>query len=70
MPPNVDWCEQELCSWITNPADTWSNLAYLAFGVLMILETRRGAGAHRGELRLFGPVTSWAVWPSSARLCR
>lgn len=57
MPPNVDWCEQELCSWITNPADTWSNLAYLAFGVLMILETRRGAGAHRGELRLFGPVS-------------
>ena len=27
-PPNVDWCEEELCAWVVNPADTWSNLAY------------------------------------------
>ena len=38
MPPNVDWCERELCALVTNPANTWSNLAYFAFGVAMLLQ--------------------------------
>ena len=50
-PPNVDWCEQELCAWIVNPADTWSNLAYVALGLWM-WRVARG----RGDLRLFGPA--------------
>lgn len=53
-PPNVDWCEAELCSWVTNPADTWSNLAYLIFGVWMIARAR---GSGRPELRMFGPAS-------------
>jgi hypothetical protein len=53
-PPNVDWCEQELCALVTNPANTWSNLLYLALGVLMWREARR-----RGSraLALFGPAS-------------
>jgi hypothetical protein len=56
-PPNVDWCEEELCAWVANPANTWSNLAYLALGLLMWREARR-----RGSraLALFAP-TSVAV---------
>lgn len=51
-PPNVDWCEQELCSWVVNPADTWSNLAYVAFGLWMMWSARgRGDGA-----AMFGPA--------------
>ena len=50
-PPNVDWCEQELCAWIVNPAGTWSNLAYLAVGLVM-WRAARG----RADLRLFGPA--------------
>jgi Ceramidase len=50
-PPNVDWCEEELCAWIVNPADTWSNLAYVALGLWM-WRAARG----RRELRLFGPA--------------
>jgi hypothetical protein len=53
-PPNVDWCEQELCAWVVNPADTWSNLLYLALGVWMWHDARsRG----RADLRLFGPAS-------------
>jgi hypothetical protein len=53
-PPNVDWCEEELCSWVVNPADTWSNLAYLAFGLAMALRARgRGSDA----LSLFAPAS-------------
>jgi Ceramidase len=51
-PPNVDWCEQELCGWIVNPADTWSNLAYVALGLWM-WRSARG----RSDLRLFGPAS-------------
>jgi hypothetical protein len=28
-PPNVDWCERAVCGWASEPANTWSNLAYL-----------------------------------------
>lgn len=54
QPPNVDWCEAQLCSWITNPADTWSNLAYMLLAVLMWGDARR-----RGSrtLAMFGPAS-------------
>jgi Ceramidase len=53
-PPNVDWCEEELCAWITNPADTWSNLLYVVLGLWMWREARR-----RGSRALapFGPAS-------------
>lgn len=53
-PPNLDWCEAELCSWVTNPAGTWSNLAYVVLGVWMWHLARRSG---RPELRLFGPAS-------------
>jgi hypothetical protein len=53
-PPNVDWCEEELCSWVVNPADTWSNLAYVGFGVAMALRAR---GRHSPVLTLFAPAS-------------
>jgi hypothetical protein len=53
-PPNVDWCEEELCAWIVNPADTWSNLAYVVLGLFMWWAARR---AGRSDLRLFGPAS-------------
>ena len=28
--PNVKWCEATLCGWVNEPANAWSNLAYLA----------------------------------------
>ena len=57
-PPNVDWCEEELCGWIVNPADTWSNLAYVLFGVAMWIQARGISPAAGGPtLRLFGPAS-------------
>jgi hypothetical protein len=32
-PPDLQHCEANLCGWITTPANTWSNLAYLAAAV-------------------------------------
>lgn len=52
-PPNVDWCEQELCAWIVNPADTWSNLAYLGSAIAM---WRLAARLGRADLAHFAPA--------------
>ena len=53
-PPNVNWCEEELCSVIVNPADTWSNLAYVVLGLYLWYAARRDG---RADLRLFGPAS-------------
>ncbi len=53
-PPNVDWCEAERCAWIVNPSDTWSNLAYIAFGLWM---WHRARGSGDPTLGLFGPAS-------------
>lgn len=37
FPPNVKWCEEPLCSVVVEPANTWSNLAYLAIGLWLLL---------------------------------
>jgi len=54
-PPNVDWCEEELCAWVVNPADSASNVAYVIFGVVMLATTRRSDAAP--SVRLFGPAS-------------
>ncbi len=53
-PPNVDWCEHELCSWVVNPADTWSNLAFIVLGLWM---WRAARSSGRTDLALFGPAS-------------
>jgi hypothetical protein len=50
-PPNVDWCEAELCAWVTNPANTWSNALYIVLGFIMWREARRRRSR---ALSLFG----------------
>ncbi|MDF1561430.1 MAG: ceramidase domain-containing protein [Deltaproteobacteria bacterium] len=52
-PPNIDWCEENLCAWVVNPAGTWSNLAYVLFGLWMTYSLRRHPDP---LLRAFGPV--------------
>ena len=49
--PNIRWCEAQLCSVVVEPANTWSNLAYVFAGLALLW-----LGARRGErtLRVFG----------------
>jgi len=47
--PNVKWCEETLCAWISEPANTWSNLAFLIAAVLLwFVKT-----SQRKRLRIF-----------------
>ena len=50
----MHWCEDNLCAWITAPANTYSNLAYILFGIIMIQHARK---LKSKTLLLFGPAS-------------
>ncbi len=39
--PNLKWCEESLCRWIEEPANTWSNLSYIFAGIYILLKGRQ-----------------------------
>ncbi len=39
-PPNVNWCEPTICSYINEPANAWSNLAFALTFVILIQRFR------------------------------
>jgi hypothetical protein len=41
---NVDWCEATMMGYVTEPANTWSNLVYIFAGLFLF---RRDKGTHR-----------------------
>lgn len=49
--PNVRWCEVQLCSVVVEPANTWSNLAYVFAGLALLW---LGARQSDRTLRIFG----------------
>ena len=36
----ISFCERELCGWITQPSNTWSNISYFIVGWLILRQTR------------------------------
>ncbi len=51
--PNIKWCEATVCSWISEPANTWSNLLFLVVAAIVWFQCRRSAHA---ELRWMAPA--------------
>ena len=51
--PNVKWCEPTICSVISEPANTWSNLGYILVGVWLAWTARTAKSA---AMRVFGPM--------------
>ncbi|MFH1811361.1 MAG: ceramidase domain-containing protein [Pseudomonadota bacterium] len=51
--PNLKWCEPTRCEWISEPANTWSNLGYLAVAVVF---WRLARSARSVAVRLFAPT--------------
>ena len=50
--PNIKWCEASVCGWISEPANTWSNLTYLIFALIILWRTRQAPQ----ELKWFAPA--------------
>jgi len=47
------FCEADVCGWVTQPANTWSNLGFLVVG-LFVVRLARAEGAPRAGL--LGPI--------------
>lgn len=52
--PNIKWCEETLCQWISEPANTWSNLSYLIFAIVVMYISKKKN--HNKNMRQFGPI--------------
>ncbi|MAF77243.1 MAG: hypothetical protein CME63_15580 [Halobacteriovoraceae bacterium] len=39
--PDIKYCEETLCAFISEPANTWSNMAFVIVGLLIILNFKR-----------------------------
>jgi hypothetical protein len=54
--PNVKWCEQTLCSVVAEPANTWSNLGYIAAAGLLWALNRQETSR---TLRFWSTAAFW-----------
>lgn len=52
--PNIKWCEETLCQWVSEPANTWSNLGYLIAGLLIAYLSFKNR--HNTNMKQFGPI--------------
>lgn len=59
--PNVRWCEEQLCAWISTPANTWTNLGYIFVGFYFFWATRNDKS---DNIRFFGTAALWVGWTS------
>ncbi|MEX0799434.1 MAG: ceramidase domain-containing protein [Bacteriovoracaceae bacterium] len=51
--PNIKWCEETLCHWISEPANTYSNALYLIAAVYIFWRANR---SRQPELLWFAPA--------------
>lgn len=40
-PSTLQWCEQQLCAWVREPSNTYSNLIYIIVGLYILYDTRK-----------------------------
>lgn len=52
--PNIKWCEENLCQWVTEPANTWSNLGYLLVGLFVTYLAFKNK--EKASLKQYGPI--------------
>jgi len=50
LPPTIQFCEKNLCSFITTPSNTFSNLAYIIIGVYLLLQKKDDSNLDRLKL--------------------
>lgn len=62
--PDIHHCEANLAGWIAAPADTWSNLAYLAVGLWLWRRHDSGAGRALGGIAAVVGLCSFAFHAS------
>ncbi len=52
---NVKWCEERLCTWFNEPANTWSNLGYMILALLILWQGGRDSDSlQQKTARIYG----------------
>jgi len=67
-PANLSFCEADVCGWITQPANSWTNVGFLIAGVIILREARRspaGMAAWLGPIALATGLASMAAHATS-----
>jgi len=67
-PANLHFCEADVCGWIAQPANTWTNVGFLVAGVWIIRQARRepaGLAAWLGPIAIATAFTSTALHATS-----
>lgn len=54
--PNIKWCEETLCQVISEPSNTWSNIAYILVAFLLFFISRKEISK---SLRSFSNISFW-----------
>lgn len=71
-PANVKWCEERLCAWVNEPANAWSNLAFVlvAAAIAAMDRGRRTGGLRRAYAPIVAAIgaTSFAYHASNVWL--
>src|SRR5690349_14162358 len=57
MPANLRFCEARLCGWVTEPANTWSNVGFFIVGAIVLSDARRNGRLIAGSLGLIAVLT-------------
>lgn len=52
--PNIKWCEETLCQWVSEPANTWSNIGYMVFGLVCLYLAFKNK--HNKQMKQYGPI--------------
>ncbi len=63
QPANLTFCEEDRCAWITQPANTWSNVGFLIVGLLIVRRARSTVAPVAG---LLGTIAILTAFTSSA----
>lgn len=70
-PGTIQFCEAHLCSWVTEPANAWSNIGFLIAGVLILREAHQKKQNHLiyfGWISIFIGICSGFFHASSTLL--
>lgn len=53
-PATIRFCEDALCSWITKPAETWSNIGFVIVGIFVLTLTKKENNQHLRPIGYIG----------------
>jgi hypothetical protein len=54
--PDILWCEKQICSWVTNPVNAWTNIAYLILAIALYVLSRKEKSEN---LRFYWVAIAW-----------